>query len=319
MNDSLTDSLNAPAGRLAEVLLKKLSKGRDDRELPDALEERFDRLVNATGSFGKLARVRLAAEVSLLFERAPKWTKENLIPSFDWASPDAAAVWSARKYSSYIGKPELVGLTKKPFLEMFGRPDVSEEDLRIFSEWLIVMMLANQREKADYPITAAEARAALRRAGSRILWSVGHELALEMERAKPEEKLSKWHNVVRPVFEAVWPLDVELQTSASTFKLVQILRAAGEAFSEAASVIIPFVRPEDPRHHTSVFSISEADDVLYSTAPDKMLELLAAAVGDAVSRSPYGLRKALDRIQEKAPPLADSKRFQRLANIAALQ
>ena len=37
MNDVLTASLNHPSGRLAGVLLKKLTKGSDDRELPEQL------------------------------------------------------------------------------------------------------------------------------------------------------------------------------------------------------------------------------------------------------------------------------------------
>ena len=92
-----------------------------------------------------------------------------------------------------------------------------------------------------------------------------------MEKAKPEEKIVKWRSVVRSVFEGIWPLDVELQTSSSTFKLVQILRGSGAGFPEAADVIIPFIRPDDTGRHTSVYSISEASDVLYSSSPEKML------------------------------------------------
>jgi hypothetical protein len=37
MRDLFTDSLNAPAGRLAEILLKKLKKGKNGREMPNDL------------------------------------------------------------------------------------------------------------------------------------------------------------------------------------------------------------------------------------------------------------------------------------------
>ncbi len=147
--------------------------------------------------------------------------------------------------------------------------------------------------------------------------SVGHRLAIEMESAKPDEKISKWSDVVGPVFQSIWPLDVELHTSASTFKLVQILRASGAAFPEAAEVIVPFIRPEDPRRHTSVYSISKADDVLYSSSPERMLDLVAAVVGEAPARSAYGLGKALERIREHASPLANTKKFQKLLGFAS--
>ncbi len=280
------------------------------------MRKRLDKLVDAPRKSGKLARIRLAAEVPYLFERAPAWTKENIVPLFEWSSPDAAAAWSARKYSTYIGSPELFVLTKQAFLDLFSRMDLSDEDLRVFADWLAAIMLANQSGGAEYSLTATEARSALRRAGVRSLPNFGHRLAIELEKAKPYEKISKWETLVGPVFQTAWPLDVDLQTSDSTFKLVQILRAAGNAFPEAADVIVPFVRPDDPRHHTSVFSISEADDVLYSSSPERILDLLAAVVGDPPTRSAFGLGKALDRVRTHAPELANTRKFQKLLSFA---
>jgi hypothetical protein len=232
MSDTLTDALNAPAGRLVEVLLKKLVKGGEDGELPAEMRRRFDKLVDTPGRPGFLARVKLAREISLLYERAPVWTRDRIVPLFDWRRPDAADAWAARKYSNYIGSPELFGLTKQPFLEMFGRNDLAAEDLSIFAGWLTAILIANQQRNSDnlYPLTATEGRSALRRAGAKVLPSVAHRLALEMEQAKPESKLTHWRTVVEPVFQAIWPLDLELQTPASTFKLAQILRATGDAF-----------------------------------------------------------------------------------------
>lgn len=315
-DDGLSTSLNSSSGRLAEVLLKKLTKGLNNRELTKSFRARLDKLITAKGQFGFLARVRLAAEVSLLFDNAPEWTSKNIIPLFDWSSPDAPASWSARKYARYIGSPELFGLTKQPFMELFKRANVAEEELRVFSEWLVAIMIANQSKQADYPIKPAEARSALRQAGVKSLSSVGHRLAIEMTNAKLEEKIAKWRSVVGPVFQSIWPLDVELQTSASTFKLVQILRESGAAFPEAAEVIIPYVRSESSQSHTSIYSISEADDILYSSSPEKILDLIIAVVGDTPPKSAFGLRKVLDRIRKHAPQLVNSRKFQKLLSIS---
>jgi hypothetical protein len=318
MRDGLTDSLNAPAGRLAEVLIKKLRKGEGEKEMPEDMRARFDKLTHAPGKFGTLARVRFAAEVSLLFERAPAWTAEKIVPLFDWNSPEAPLMWNARRYSNYIGSPELFRLMKAPFLAIFSRTDVPEDERQTFADWLAAIMLANQAHAAGYPLTATETRFALRQAGPRSLTDVGHRLAAAMEKAKPAEKDATWRNIVGPVFQSIWPLDIELQTPSSTFKLVQILRACGDAFPEAADVIIPFIRPEDPRRHTSIHSISEADNILYSGSPQKMLDLLAAVVGEAPARSVFGLNKALDRLRTHAPALADTRKFQKLVNAASV-
>jgi hypothetical protein len=315
MRDVFNDAINAPPGRLAEILLRKVPEGKV--ELPSALLSRFDRLVDAPGKPGVLARARLAADVPFLFARAPNWTKNKLLPHFEWSSPDAADVWSARKYSSVIGSPELFGLMKRPFLELFGRNDVQGEDLRTFAEWLPAILTANQAEDAGYPLTPTEARSALRRAGAKALSSVGHRLATEMESAKPENKASFWRTVVGPVFQGIWPLDVEMQTSASTFKLVQILCATGEAFPEAADAILPFVQPDDPGSQTTVYSIAEASDSMYQMAPGKMLDLVAAVVGEALPGSVYALGKALSRLRAMDPNVADTRKFQNLLTYAS--
>ena len=318
MSDVFTDALNAPAGRLVEVLLKKLPEATARKELSAEFRQRLDRLVDAPGRPGKLARVRLAPEVSLLFDRAPEWTKRKLIPLFEWSSADASDVWSARKYSSYIGSPELFGLTKQSFLGMFGRNDVSSEDLRTYSEWLTAILIANQAHEVGYPLTSAEARAALRRAGVNALSSVGLRLATEMRGGTSEQKAVRWRTLVGPVFRAIWPLDLELQTSATTFQLAQMLIETGEAFPEAAGTVIPFMRPDDARANTTTFSIANASEELYASSPSKMLDLLAAVVGDAPSGSVYALGKALDRIRVREPELADTRKFQKLMNSAAI-
>ncbi len=314
-SDVLMSAINDPAGRLAEVLIKKMSKSENGQELSDEMHQRFDRLVCASGSFGKLARVCLASHLSILYERAPIWTTERIIPIFDWNSPEAVDAWKARKYSKYIGSPKLFELTKVPFLELFERTEIMENDLEVYGAWLTNIIIANVSANADYPLTTTEARSALRIAGIRALTSVGHRLAIEMESAGEEDKKSKWENVVGPVFQAIWPLDAEIQSPKATFKLVQILRATGSAFPDAAKVIIPFIRSEGPHDHTSLYSISKADDVLYSSSPEKLLDLAAAVVGDEPAGSVYGLKEILERIRSQDPQLADMRKFQRLLGI----
>jgi hypothetical protein len=316
-DDLLTSALNDPAGRLTEILLGKLRQQKARGNLPTDLRKRMDRLVAMPGRFGKLARVRLAAEVSLLFDLAPDWTRERLLPFFEWSSPEAPAMWSARSFSNYIGSPRLMSLTKVPFLELFGRPDTPPEQLRIYAEWLTAVALANQLGDAGYPITMSEMRSVLRKAGEKALPSVGHRLAVEMERAKSDEKVERWRTVVGPVFQGMWPLDIELQTAASTFKLVQLLLATGVAFPQAANVIIPFVRSDLPDHYSTVFSIAKADDSLFVSSPAKMLDLLSAVVGDPPPASVYALQKALARIQAANPKLVDTRQFQKLSMYAA--
>jgi hypothetical protein len=315
-DDPFATALNDASGHLASVLLKRTPQRKDGLELGKQLHARYALLAGGADALARLARVYLAQSIAFLFERAPNWTTSNLVPFFNWSSPDASAMWSARKYSNHIGSPALFEATKTAFLEMFSRQETPGDHLQTFSEWLAVILIVNQMGRVHYALTAPEVRSVLRRSRPATMTSFAHQLAIEMQGIKPHEKLKAWNEIVGPVFKGAWPLDAELQTSASTYNLVRLLLATGPAFADAAVVIIPFVQPEDPRHHTSVFSIAEADDELYAVDPQKVLNLLSTVVGDASSQSVYGLNKALQKLSAKAPHLAQTKAFQNLATQA---
>jgi hypothetical protein len=315
MRDLFSESLNEPSGRLASVVLNKLTKGYET-ELSDDVRARLDRLIDVAGKPGLLARVRLAANLPFLFDHAPDWTSSRLIPLFWRSSSNAADLWSARKYSAHIGSPELFGLLKQPFLLLFNGSNTSAEDLKTFAKWLVIILLANRSDNAGYPLLSTEARSALRHAGVSVLPTVAHHFAIEMEDTPAQQKLVRWRTVIGPTFEAIWPLDVELQTSATTYKLVQILLATGEAFPEASAVILPFIQP-DKRDRTAVFSISRAPDELYEAAPSTMLDMIAAVVGEKPLGSVYSLDKALSRLRAIDPTLLNTRKFQKLSTYAS--
>lgn len=316
MSDIFGEALNAPVGHLAEVLLKKFVK-EVDGTLPIDLQSRLDELVDAPGKLGVFARARLACDVAFLFDHAPEWTKRKLLPIFEWSSPDAGFVWSSRKYSKWIGSPELFESLKRPFFGIFGRNDVPAGEMRIFADWLAAVLVANQAQAAGYSLTGSEARALLRRAGPEAMASVAHRLAIEMGSSTSAERAERWRKVIGPVFRAIWPLDVELQTSATTFKLVQLLLATGDAFPEAADTILPFIRPEEKQAHTTVYSITQAPIEFFQAAPSKVLDLLVAIVGDLPPGSVYMLSSALSQLKEAAPDLVRTRKFQKLQSYAS--
>ena len=127
----------------------------------------------------------------------------------------------------------------------------------------------------------------------RALSSVGHRLAVEMGSATPEQKVERWQTVVGPVFRAIWPLDVDLQTSAATFQLVQILLATGDVFSgsrrhhqfRSFGLTIP-------RAHTTIFSIAERRTDSSRPLPPRWLDLIAAVVGEALAGKRLRARKS---------------------------
>ncbi|XUY29984.1 SIR2 family protein (plasmid) [Agrobacterium sp. rho-8.1] len=310
------ESFGHPVSKLAEILVQLMPVAETDPLFSDEIEPRLAALIDMTGRVGQFARIRLSIEVNFIFERAPIWATAKLVPLFAWSSPDAPAVWTARQYARHIGGGALFNVTKAAFLGLFSRADVSDEVLRTFAGWMIAMLLSNQSGGGGFDLSFIEARAALRQTRATVLQSVAHELAVEMQRATPPQKTAVWRNSVGPVFEGVWPMDVDLLSGAVTFKLLQILRATGEAFLEAAVVIEPFIVPEDKEQGTATYSLANADEILFSSAPSKMLDIVAAVVGKKAPGSVFELQKILDRITAYEAGLIDTRKYQGLRQMA---
>jgi hypothetical protein len=312
MADELTNALNSPAGRLVGAVIAQL-KGSPDQARLDRAQLRLNTAFDSVGEAGFLARVRMAADLSFLFYRLPEWTTSKLVPIFDWSGVEAGAAWSARRYSPTIGPPTLFKLTKKPFLDLFGQSGFPAEAVRIFAEWLIIILLQNAQGAGPYELSFAEVRFALRRAGPQSLANVAHRLGLEMERVAKDKKSVFWLNVIGPIFDGVWPLDTDLQTVKANFSLVKLVLAAGEAFTLAVDAVSPFIQSEKSQEGTSLFLLSQAPNELYELHPKRMLNLLSLLVGSSPGGDIYHLRIALSRIDKAAPDLVQTKQYQRLA------
>ena len=314
--EALQAAMNSSAGQLAEALIKRLATRPSEMGQREEILRGLNTLIAAPDRLGYLARIRLAADVALLFERVPDWTKNNILPLFDWTHPEAPEAWIARKYARSIGSPELFKLTKQPLLDLFAREGIGAEEIRTYAEWLVVVLIAKRKDNIPYPLTEAEVRAALRHAARNALPTVAHRLAIEMAQATSENKLRIWQTVVGPIFQGVWPLDVDLQTPAATFPLVHLLRASEEAFPKAADAVIPFIRPDTRPSHSTIYSLGDAPEVLFASSPPKMLDLVAAVVGDTAPGTVYGLMQVLDRIGTADPSLVATSIFQQLFRYA---
>ena len=294
--NALQVAMNSSAGQLAEALIKRLAARPTDTRPREEFLKGLSTLIAARGRPGYLARIRLVVDVAMLFEHVPDWTKKNLLPLFDWTHPEAREVWIARKYARWIGAPELFGLTKKPLFDLFSRDDVGAEEVCSYAEWLVVALIAKRKDNVPYSLTEAEVRAALRHAARIALPAVADRLAREMAQANSGDKITLWESVIGPIFQGAWPLDIDLQTPAATFALVHLLRASEEAFPLAADAVLPFIRADIRHIHSTIVSLSTATEVVFTSAPAKMLDVVSAVVGDTEPGTVYGLGQVLDRM-----------------------
>lgn len=98
----------------------------------------------------------------------------------------------------------------------------------------------------------------------------------------------------------------------ATFALVHLLRASEEAFPLAADAVLPFIRADIRHIHRTIASLSTAPEVVFTSAPAKMLDVVSAVAGDTELGTVYGLGQVLDRIRSADSSLMPTAKFQRL-------
>ncbi len=86
----LTKAINHPGGKLANFWLYALSKrrqeaGADWSGLPQEYLDRFTKIITNESYAAQMGRVVLASQTHFLFGYAPGWTRERIIPLFDWS------------------------------------------------------------------------------------------------------------------------------------------------------------------------------------------------------------------------------------------
>ncbi len=161
--DLLTESLNRPGGMLAWSLLDALTTSKPQRHsgLDAELKPRFDRLANAPGRPGLLARVYLARSLAYLDAIDPAWAEMNLQPRLHWNHPEAASLW--RSFANgEVGSARLFNALKPAVLAAFERQDLNDNELEgLISNLLSVAIWHQRGEAPEYNLTAAELRRAL--------------------------------------------------------------------------------------------------------------------------------------------------------------
>ena len=117
LGEPFTDSLNHPAGKLAEAAMTRLRKyePRTGEGIPGAVRPYFDAI--GEDPEGHLGRVMLATRLYYLFAIDPGWATQHLIARLSpGQSQEAANLWSAYGWSPRLG-PDLLGAFKEHFLK----------------------------------------------------------------------------------------------------------------------------------------------------------------------------------------------------------
>lgn len=304
---SLNHAINHPVGHAASSLLNWwFSMGvEDDQGLPDKLKGRFALMCNADNQPLWIGSVMLAQQVIPLLRVDKAWTKQYLIPSFEWA-PDAtkaAAMWDSFLHAPRIYLP-LLELLKSPFLEVPEHSGVLEEQcMKQYTRFLTYIALGEASV-----FSSSDLREVFARLSAEHLETVSETLfrALQSSGEQQEEYLT---NRVIPFVKSFWPSKPEARTTKTFQYFAQMAAVSRNGFAEA------FACFKNHLGQTTEFSYLLhllGDGGLAVDHPSEVLAVLDATIPQNVPYLDGRLGPLLDIIHGANPALSNGQPFIRL-------
>ena len=304
---SLNHAINHPVGHAASSLLHWWfsMELEDDQGLPDELKGRFAEMCNADNQPHWIGSVILAQQIIPLLRVDEDWTKQHLIPAFEWDADvtKAAAMWDSFLHAPRIYLP-LLELLKSPFLAVPDHiGDLEEQRLEQYTRFLTYIALGEASV-----LSSKELRDVFSKLPAKYLNTVTETLfrALQGAGEQQEEYLK---NRVIPFVKNFWPSKPEARTQITFRNFAQMAAVSRKGFEDAFACFKNYLGPTEDFSY--LLHLLEDGD-LAADHPSEILAVLNATIPQDVPYLYGGLGPLLGFIEGANPALATDPNFIRL-------
>ena len=305
LNEPVSEAINHPIGHVTQALMNLWLEREpsDNDQLPAEIEPFFTELCNVQVERFRHGRVLLGSRLIALFRVDRSWTKQHLLPLFNWAVDvaEAKAVWEGFLWSPRLYRPLLIAF-KSQFLDTARHYTDLGEHAQQFAAFLTYAALG--------PIdgyTMEEFRDAIGALPQEGLHESAQALSQALEGAA-DQREEYWRNRIQPFWQHVWPKSRDLATPRIAESLVRLIIAAGAEFPAALRAVQDWLRPIEHPHY-AVYRLHESG--LIGRSPAEALRLLSIIIDDqpGVHRE---VAQCLEAIVQATPGLAQDAQYRRL-------
>ncbi len=257
----------------------------------------------------------LAKNLIPLFRVDSEWTKQNLLPFFDWNKPsEAQLVWQGYLASESCN-PSLLDDIEAFFLKTAKHYGLLSDWKEIYIELLILYSM-----ESPHIFNENNLKEAFNNLPERGLHDTLAQLKRKLEN-KGDKHIEYWDNRIKPFFEKYWPQNKEYITPEIAMEIGQLYISSEKKFSKAFQLLERFftekycVQLFDHR----IYRLSEKNIKICDDFPKEALEFLNIIIPK--NSNVYGrkLKVCLDRIETAYPELPDnttlSTKFSRLRKL----
>ena len=166
------------------------------------------------------------------------------------------------------------------------------------------------------PISPEEVRELLTRVPHAVLAGAAHCLRRWVGEIGGGNHDKAWRAFIGPLFELIWPNEVQFKRAAVSKELAALCVGAGPAFPEAFQLICHHLSPFEGGSN-SIWFLKSSDAI--RVAPTSCLELLWSVCGPGSSGRTADMAEVLDQIAAAHPALEVDRRLQWLEQYRAFR
>lgn len=286
------DALNAPAGKLANLLMKDpATKGRElGQGFPEDWTRRHEQLLALPGDMRRHALVMLGFQINWLFAIAPDWTTARLLALVDDDGDDGDALWDGILCAARAPSRALYERLKPGLLARAMSPMRRRAEVNVIGGFLLIGWGGDP--DADPPeqlVTSTELREILVESDDDLRGQILRQI--ENWSADLE---GKWRARLIPFLTKVWPNHRAVRTPEMSTRLVALALASGDLFPQVLQAILPRLVPVRGGMLRGFNLRSEAEDHPARVYPAAMLDLLWAILAEDAALWPYKIEDVLD-------------------------
>lgn len=318
--DALNTAINHPVGILVESLIDRLgSRGltRDAGLSDESIVHRLEHVLAQHTDSGLLGLVILFSRLQYLHVVDPRWCRTNLLGYMDWTEPRISrACWSGYLWASRV----TIGLATdiaSPLLETLKHTDLLQKQSARAVEMFGVICL-------EFPdvFSARDISTGLASCGkegyanvSKLIWR-----SLRVETAGVDDgeiALSRaardnyWNGRVAPFIAQHWSRDVQYISDERTTNLVLSVLQLNSTFSEAVTLIRPFLGPISRPGH--IFRTAHDKEWLIQKYPKEVFSLVDEVFSELWEYPDKNFRQLLHLLVQAEPEVGkNNQRYRQI-------
>ena len=321
VSDPVSDSISHPIGAMTEALLNRyFGKSIDKNEgIPTRYRELFSSICSDSRLEMRHGRVILASRTASLYYADGDWTRENLLPLFDWKRDffETRAAWCGFLMMYRIVVP-LMQEIKNDFFTTADHIKALGQSGKTYCTILTLMGLWHIPGlcRAAYKGTIAKFEVSeLEHCAEALMdyqtrWFYSDEMDQD-ERRTPERL---WNEDVRPFIRNYWRNDSLKLSDRICASFAKLVVGTGKEFPNAQKELRWILKSCNEDKAPCLFTMKGQTRCLQDF-PEESLDFLLL-ISKKVNRMSRVLKECLHEIEKVRPDLANDERFIKLSAIS---